>query len=174
MNKCKGIKNINYKIKGVFTMGNELYNNTIILNKLCKAITNNYRNCAQTSLVNDEVISPTGMAILTSLYVNPSDDTISNIATNIYVSKGLVSREVEKLRKDGYLQTVSDENDRRMVRLKLVDSTIPLVQKEMETLDVLTDKVTEDISDEDFQKFLEIVEKIQNNLNHLAYSDTHN
>ena len=64
-------------------MGNELYNNTIILNKLCKAITNNYRNCAQTSLVNDEVISPTGMAILTSLYVNPSDDTISNIATNI-------------------------------------------------------------------------------------------
>jgi hypothetical protein len=61
-----------------------------------------------------------------------------------------------------------------MVRLKLVDSTIPLVQKEMETLDVLTDKVTEDISEEDFKKFLETVDKIQNNLNHLTYSDTHN
>lgn len=151
----------------------KLKSNTIVLNKLCKNITNNYRNCAQTSLVNGEVISPTGMAILTSIFVNPNADTISHIATNICVSKGLVSREVEKLRKEGYLQAIADENDRRMVRLKLNDSTLPLVEKELEILDILTEKVTEGISDEDFQKFLDIVNKIQNNLNQLDYSDTH-
>ncbi len=61
------------------------------------------------------------------------------------------------------------------LKYKLVDSTIPLVQKEMETLSMFsTVKVTEDISEEDFKKFLETVDKIQNNLNHLTYSDTHN
>ena len=68
---------------------------TIKLNKLCKSTISAFRYCAQSALINDEVVSPTGLAILVSIYHKPYNDTISSIALGINVSKGLCSREVE-------------------------------------------------------------------------------
>lgn len=143
---------------------NNLSENVIKLNKLCKTVTSSYRSCAQTSLSDDE-ISPTGMAVLTSLYYNPSGDTISSIANGIDVSKGLVSREVERLRKDGYITTDIDENDRRMVRLKLTDNSVDIVKDELRTLEKFTTEIICDISEEEFIAFMNTGRKIQEKIN---------
>lgn len=143
---------------------NNLSENVIKLNKLCKTVTSSYRSCAQTSLSDDE-ISPTGMAVLTSLYYNPSGDTISSIANGIDVSKGLVSREVERLRKDGYITTDIDENDRRMVRLKLTENSVDIVKDELRTLEKFTTEIICDISEEEFIAFMNTGRKIQEKIN---------
>ncbi len=149
----------------------ELEKNTIRLNKLCKSLNGYYRSYAQQSLEKDEVISPTGLAILTSIYHNPQNDTISHLAEHIDVSKGLVSREVERLRQDGYILTVCDENDRRMVRLTIKDSAVSIIKRELDRLVSLTEELTKDISGEEFSFFMQICDKIQNNADALSVKD---
>jgi DNA-binding MarR family transcriptional regulator len=148
-----------------------LSDSTIKLNKLCKTVVSAYRAYAQEALSEGQVISPTGMAVLTSLYNSPEADTISSIAFAIDVSKGLVSREVEKLRKDGYVSTVTDENDRRMVRLKLKDETIPIIEKEYEVLQKLTLQLTSDMSEDEFVAFMNSGSKIQNQIDKIRESE---
>lgn len=146
----------------------ELEKNTIKLNKLCKSLNRYYRSYAQQSLEKDKIISPTGLAILTSIYYNPKNDTISHLAEHIDVSKGLVSREVERLRQDDYISTVCDENDRRMVRLTIKDSAVSVIKRELDSLVRLTEELKKDISDEEFSLFLQTCEKIQKNADALA------
>jgi DNA-binding MarR family transcriptional regulator len=148
-----------------------LSDSTIKLNKLCKTVVSAYRAYAQEALSEGQVISPTGMAVLTSLYNNPEGDTISSIAFAIDVSKGLVSREVEKLRKDGYVTTLTDENDRRMVRLKLKDETVPIIEREYEVLQKLTQQLISDMSEEDFVTFMNLGMKIQDQINIIRESE---
>ncbi|MGN1126773.1 MAG: MarR family winged helix-turn-helix transcriptional regulator [Ruminococcus sp.] len=140
---------------------------TIKLNKLCKSTISAFRNCAQETLINDEVISPTGLAILVSIYHKPYNDTISSIALGINVSKGLCSREVEKLRHDGYLTAVTDENDRRIVRLKINETSMPLVERELKALSAFTEEITQGVSEKEFEDFMAICEKIQKNVDKL-------
>lgn len=140
---------------------------TIKLNKLCKSTISAFRNCAQSALINDEVISPTGLAILVSIYHKPYNDTISSIALGINVSKGLCSREVEKLRHDGYLTAVTDENDRRVVRLKINETSKQLVERELESLSTFTQQLSQGVTDKEFEEFMAIGAKIQKNVDSL-------
>ena len=144
---------------------------TIKLNKLCKSTISAFRNCAQETLINNEVISPTGLAILVSIYHKPYNDTISSIALGINVSKGLCSREVEKLRSDGYLTAVTDENDRRIVRLKINETSQALIERELEGLRTFTEEITQGVSEEEFKTFMAICEKIQSNVDKLSNID---
>lgn len=144
---------------------------TIKLNKLCKSTISAFRNCAQETLINNEVISPTGLAILVSIYHKPYNDTISSIALGINVSKGLCSREVEKLRSDGYLTAVTDENDRRIVRLKINETSQALIERELEGLRSFTEEITQGVSEEEFKTFMAICEKIQSNVDKLSNID---
>lgn len=142
-----------------------LYDGTMQMNTFCKAVVSGYKHCAQETLKENKEISTTGMAILLSIYCDSKVDTISSIAANIYVSKGLVSREVEKLKNLGFVEAATDENDRRMVRLKLSESVLPLIEKQIDAMKELTAVMKEDISEEDFGTFLKVATKIQSNLN---------
>ncbi|MDY4812624.1 MAG: MarR family winged helix-turn-helix transcriptional regulator [Ruminococcus sp.] len=144
---------------------------TIKYSKLCKSTISAFRNCAQSNLINDEVISPTGLAILVSIYHKPYNDTISSIALGINVSKGLCSREVEKLRSDGYLTAVTDENDRRIVRLRVNENSLQLIERELDGLRSFTEEITQGVSDEEFNTFMAICEKIQSNVDKLDNID---
>ncbi|MCH5201924.1 MAG: MarR family transcriptional regulator [Oscillospiraceae bacterium] len=142
-----------------------LSESTIKLNKLCKTLLSCYRDHALVSLTDeDSVVTPAGLGILTSLYYTPENDTISSLADNIDVSKGLVSREVEKLRIGGYVTTTTDKNDRRIVRPKITEKAIPIVKRELDVLLNLTEKLLDGITEEEFQGFMKTCEIIQENI----------
>lgn len=147
-----------------------LNEHTIRLNKLCKILTSCYRGYSMKSMAKENPeITSAGLAILISLYYSPSDETISDLADSIDVSKGLVSREVEKLRQRGYVTITIDKNDRRIVRPQLCEKAIPIVEREMGILSQLTEKLTEGITEDEFSSFMETCNKIQDNVKQLYY-----
>ncbi|MEG1604910.1 MAG: MarR family winged helix-turn-helix transcriptional regulator [Clostridia bacterium] len=64
--------------------------------------------------------TPGEITVLMFLFNNaPALDTAKDIARFKGVSKGLIARSVDRLAKDGFLHTATDDSDRRIVHLRL-------------------------------------------------------
>lgn len=65
--------------------------------------------------------------VLMQLHMRGGESTARDIVEQIWSSKSQVSKAVEKLTSIGYVNAVTDENDRRVVRLSLTEAaTAPL------------------------------------------------
>ena len=70
------------------------------------------------------------------------------------VSKGLVSRNVEILRKSGYLNTYQDESDRRILRISInSEKALPVLLKQKKNLFSLIYQMAGDLTDEQLIQF---------------------
>ena len=65
----------------------------------------------------DEDLSPSEISILLMLANNPSVTTATQLCVLLGVSKGLISRSVDNLRKRGLLECTRSAHDRRVVQL---------------------------------------------------------
>jgi DNA-binding MarR family transcriptional regulator len=94
-----------------------------------------YRKYFQEALA-DYQFTPNEIIVLLFLYNNaPLLDTSRDIVKCKGISKGLVARSVESLTAKGYLTTQRDEQDHRVVHLKLSDHKIvEELQKNQERL----------------------------------------
>ena len=70
----------------------------------------------------DEDLSPSEISILLMLANNPSVTTATQLCVLLGVSKGLISRSVDNLRKRGLLECTRSAHDRRVVQLQLSGS----------------------------------------------------
>lgn len=132
--------------------------------RLVKATLNYYRKFSGEA-IKDENISFCGMQILTTLRYFPECDTVSDIAESLNVSKGLISREVEELRKAGYVETRVDSKDRRVLRISMVnEKAIPIVKKQKEKLFSFIFQMSKGMTDEDLIEL--------RRLNSILYSNT--
>ncbi len=72
-------------------------------------------------------ISQSELDILAFLANNPEFDTASDIVEIRMIAKSYVSTSVESLITKGLLERVPDQNDRRVIHLKLAEKTTPIV-----------------------------------------------
>jgi len=72
-------------------------------------------------------ISQSELDILAFLANNPEYDTARDIVEIRMIAKSYVSTSVESLITKGLLERVQDQNDRRVIHLKLTEKTAPII-----------------------------------------------
>lgn len=68
-------------------------------------------------------LTPNEIVVLMFLSNNPTHDTAKDIAHYKDISKGLVAKSVDLLCRRGLLQQERDENDRRLIHLRLCEDS---------------------------------------------------
>lgn len=128
--------------------------------RVVKATLSAYRKFSKLS-TEGEKVSVCGLQILTALRYFPDRNTVSDLAEDLEFSKGLISREVEILRKGNYLTTSVDEKDRRVLRV-FVNKEVaePVIIKQKKKLFSLVHQVTEGASDEEIIAYRELNKKV--------------
>lgn len=85
-----------------------------------------YRRYYQKEL-SEYQFTPNEIAVILFLYNNaPELDTATDIVRCKGISKGLVARSVDSLCEKGYLETVREQTDRRIIHLRLSDRCGPI------------------------------------------------
>ena len=108
---------------------------------------------------------------LYELYVHPEGLTASELATRAMISRSLISREIENLLENGYIQLQKNSTRKRIN----YNANITLTEKGMELAKNISKKgmevqsrVNQGISKEDLIIFYSTLEKLQNNLRELS------
>lgn len=110
-----------------------------------------YRRFYQNELA-DYQFTPNEIAVILFLYNNaPELDTATDIVRCKGISKGLVAQSVESLCEKGYLETVREQSDRRVVHLRLSDRCDPVSELISVKQKQLIRRIEHDISQEELR-----------------------
>lgn len=101
--------------------------------------------------------------ILMFLASNPEYSTAQEISEYRHIKKNLVSVHVEKLVSAGLLQRGSVSGDRRKVALSCTEKARPIVEEGLKMQELFYKKVTEGISDSQWNVCKDIYETIEAN-----------
>lgn len=91
-------------------------------------------------------------------------NTARDISTYKGVSKALVSKGVNDLINLGYLKSISDENDKRILKLYITKKADPVVKRLNEINLSFYEKISKDISEDDMELLKNVNMRILNNL----------
>lgn len=83
--------------------------------------------CSQS--VSEYGFTPNEIVVMMFLANNEGLKSASEIAQYRNISKGLIARSVDSLCEKGYITADRDKNDRRLVRLKLTEKSIEIVEQ---------------------------------------------
>lgn len=109
-------------------------------------------------------LSSSELKVLAFLHAKPSNDTAQWTATQLGISKALVSKVVEQLCAKGYLVQAQDKDDRRCYHLIVQDAAKPLLEGINEQFIRSWEIISRDISDEEFKQYLNVMSKIIRNI----------
>lgn len=109
-------------------------------------------------------LSNSELKVLAFLHAKPSNDTAQWTATQLGISKALVSKVVEQLCSKGYLVQVQDKDDRRCYHLIVQDAAKPLLEGINEQFIQSWEIISRGISDEEFKQYLNVMSKIIRNI----------
>lgn len=109
-------------------------------------------------------LSNSELKVLAFLHAKPSNDTAQWTATQLGISKALVSKVVEQLCTKGYLVQVQDRDDRRCYHLIVQDAAKPLLEGINEQFIQSWEIISRGISDEEFKQYLNVMSKIIRNI----------
>lgn len=110
-----------------------------------------YRRFYQNELA-DYQFTPNEIAVILFLYNNaPELDTATDIVRCKGISKGLVAQSVESLCEKGYLETVREQSDRRVLHLRLSDRCDPVSELISVKQKQLIRRIEHDISQEELR-----------------------
>ncbi|MGN1126543.1 MAG: MarR family winged helix-turn-helix transcriptional regulator [Ruminococcus sp.] len=141
-----------------------LHDAGVELMRMVKATLHAYRRFSKAA-IEEEHISVCGLQILDALRYYPDNNTVSDLAENLEVSKGLISREVEVLRKNGYVTTAVDAKDRRVLRIKINrEESDEILVKEKKMLFSLIYQMAGDLSDEEIVTYKDLNKRVYGNL----------
>lgn len=119
-----------------------------------------YRRFYQRELAEYQ-FTPNEIAVILFLYNNaPELDTATDIVRCKGISKGLVARSVEALCAKGYLETVREPSDRRIIHLKLSEKSQPITEKISVRQKELARKIECEISQEELRITSETLDKL--------------
>ena len=108
-------------------------------------------------------LSQVSFDILMFLANNPEYSTAQEISEYRHIKKNLVSVHVEKLVSAGLLQRGSVAGDRRKVSLSCTEKARPIVEEGLKMQELFYEKVTEGISENQWNVCKEIYETIEAN-----------
>lgn len=109
-------------------------------------------------------LSGSELKILTFLHAKPSSDTAQWTASQLGISKALVSKVVEQLCSKGYLAQVQDREDRRCYHLIVQDSAKPLLEKIESEFIRSWEIISRGIDKDDFANYLSVMDRMVRNI----------
>lgn len=104
---------------------------------------------------------------LYELYIHPEGLTASELASRAMISRSLISREIENLLENGYIQMQKNSKGKRMnynAHITLTEKGVNLAQNISKKGMEVQSRVNRGISEEDLIIFYDTLEKLQNNL----------
>ena len=107
--------------------------------------------------------------VLMFLSNNPDFDTATDIVNRRGLTKSHVSIAVEHLVGRGYLNRVCDPENRKRIHLTVSSDASEIVQRGRAVQDTYMKTILHDVSEEDRQRFLRMVDQINDNI-HVAMS----
>ena len=124
--------------------------------------------------VNGYHFAPNEIAVLAFLWkYAPERDTSTDIVQNHGISKALVARSVAALHKRGLLYCERDENDHRLVHLRLNEEGERVARKLSENKQYLFERMREGIPEEELEAVNIILRRMQQNLCALLDDEEH-
>ena len=113
----------------------------------------------------------TAFDILMFLANNSEYKTARDIVEIRNIKANLVSVNVDKLVREGYLTRSSVEGDRRKIELHCTEQALPIIEKGRKLQQDFETALFQDTSEEDRKGFFRIIETIDKNLESLARKD---
>jgi len=113
----------------------------------------------------------TAFDILMFLGNNPKYKTAGEIVEIRHIKANLVSVNVDKLVKDGYLERKSVKGDRRKTELICTEKAQPVILRGREIQNVFLNKMLERLDDDTLKAFLSALNVIKENLNEILEKD---
>ncbi len=107
------------------------------------------------------------MDVLLFLHNNPEYNKASDVSERRFLAKSYVSRAVDLLQKEGYLQVDMDPQDRRVLRLTPLEKAKDIIEKGMETQQEFSRLLYKDVSTEELSEMHRIYSKIMVNLDEM-------
>ncbi len=117
-----------------------------------------YRSVAPLGIKRSE------MLCLLSLFYHPCENTAHFIAEHCHLSPSMVSRSLETLRREGYIETHRDPKDSRVSHLHLTKQAAPITERLAKSTAFFISELADGISPEEFCTFKALLERMQQNL----------
>ena len=106
------------------------------------------------------------------LLLNPEGLTAAELAEKSKINRSLVSREIEELVDNGYIQKIDEGNSNYNAVLKLTEEGLSLADKICGEVSKVQSAVGEGISKEELAVFYRTLEKLNNNFNEIINNKT--
>lgn len=113
--------------------------------------------------VAEYALAPNEIDVLMYLSNNPSFNTAKDICNYRGISKSLVCHSVDTLCNRGYITIKQDEKDRRIDRLTLSESSMPIVEKLNKARKAFYASLYQGLSKEDIKVFQSVLETMIKN-----------
>lgn len=102
--------------------------------------------------------------VLMHLRLRGGESAAKDIVEKNWISKSQVSKSVEHLTSMGYITASADENDRRIVRLRLTEAAEAPVRELEKATDRYMDKMSENLSNEEIRELNRLLQKMTDNI----------
>lgn len=102
--------------------------------------------------------------ILYWLHASGERNTSSDISKSQLFTKGHISQSANRLEQMGFIVTVSDENDRRCMHLRLTDKALPLLAQIVEARNAMYEVIFDGITQEEKDVMARVIAQIESNM----------
>ncbi len=110
-----------------------------------------------------EEINTKQFILLRALY-RCQRSTVTDLASKLRLSTSATTIALNRLVKNGYVNRVRDEQDRRVVWVELTEKSMPLIQRLMEKRREFFTELLLVLSDDELEKLVQHLEKIRQGL----------
>lgn len=124
----------------------------ILYNQMCNDVMQEY------NLTRSE------LDILLFLYNHKEFDSAKDIVEKRGLVKSHASMGIEKLIQKGYLKTIQDQNDKRRYHLKLLESSLPIIEDGLKAQQRFSQILFQNISEEDMMFWKRILKQMSENI----------
>lgn len=130
------------------------------------AVTDKYEKLAK-SVAAKYGLTVCEIDILTCLYGGHKPHTVRYVSHNTHYSKGMISRCVDSLNKNGYVTVVRDEIDRRAVRISLTEKANPACRALTSQVRAFSATLTAGLSETETEELERILAMVSENIDEL-------
>lgn len=112
-------------------------------------------------------LSQNEIEIITYLNRNPEKNTAKDIVEYLGLSKGMISRNIDILLSKGIIEPKKDNVDKRIIRLYITKESEELINEIEESIFNFLGSLLENIEEEKFEIFKEVLNSLTSNLEEL-------
>lgn len=90
---------------------------------------------------------------------------LSQLGKRLYLDNPTITGIVDRMERDGFLERVPDENDRRVIKVRLTQKSIGLRQKVKEIATVIDQETSKFVNDKVYNQMLDFLKRLIRNGN---------